>query len=66
MEGELRAVEVNRQACDGGDAAGCINLGRMYEEGHGVAQDQAKAVTLYRKACEMGLERACADANSKE
>jgi TPR repeat protein len=33
---------------------------------YGLAQDGAKTVSLYRQACEMGLESACAVSNSNE
>ena len=46
-----RATELYRRACDGGDATGCFNLGRMYYRGIGIAQDRAIAIELFQKAC---------------
>jgi len=34
--------------------SGCSNLGVMYQLGEGVGKDLAKAVELYRKACDGG------------
>ncbi|WP_043429347.1 SEL1-like repeat protein [Cystobacter fuscus] len=34
------------QACTGGDALGCFNLGEYYEKGLGVPQDERRAATL--------------------
>lgn len=48
-----------RTACDGGDLAGCNNLGLMYRHGQGVGPDDAQAVALYRKACDGGHLGAC-------
>jgi hypothetical protein len=41
-------------ACDGGDTYGCNGLGRLYENGHGVRRDPARAVALYERACAGG------------
>jgi hypothetical protein len=46
-------------ACDGGDAYGCYNLGRMYYYGEGVQEDYFKAVELFTKACDGGYARGC-------
>lgn len=40
------------QACDGGNALACTNLGWMYQFGHGVRADAGEAVRLYRRGCE--------------
>jgi len=47
------------QACEGGVATGCFNLGMMYRFGSGVSRDYARAADLYRQACEAGVARAC-------
>src|SRR4051794_18671847 len=41
-----------QQACDGGLARACTNLGSLYGRGLGVARDDAAAAVLYRKACD--------------
>ena len=37
----IRAVELYRQGCEDGDSLGCFNLGVVYRDGLGVAQDYA-------------------------
>ena len=41
-----------------GNASAQFNLGKMYEFGQGVPQDDAKAVEWYRKAAEQGYASA--------
>jgi hypothetical protein len=48
-----------QKACDGGYMQGCTMLGRLYEDGQGVTEDQALARTLYQKACDGGNQDAC-------
>ena len=47
-----------RKAAEQGDANAQHNLGVMYRNGKGVAQDDGEAVKWYRKAAEQGLARA--------
>jgi len=49
------------QACDGGSEASCINLGRLYDTGHGVARDYSRAASLYQRACDGGSAEGCLD-----
>ncbi len=42
-------------AAERGDIDAQYNLGLMYENGNGVAKDEAKAIKWYRKAAEQGL-----------
>jgi hypothetical protein len=49
------------QACDGGSEASCINLGRLYDTGHGVARDYSRAASLYQRACEGRNAEGCFD-----
>ena len=46
-------------ACGTGAAAGCNNLGVLYEKGLGVTQDYERAVQLYDRACDAKYPRAC-------
>lgn len=55
-----------RRSCDRGDMEGCFDLGAMYAEGRGVAQNDARAVEfyrravdLYRRACDNGIMQGC-------
>ncbi|MGD0901738.1 MAG: protein kinase [Terracidiphilus sp.] len=48
-----------QKACDGGDLGGCSNLGILYQNGQGGAQDFAQARALYQKACDGGTTAGC-------
>ena len=56
----LPPVMFLQRACNEGRAAACMNLAKMFETGRGVAQDEARALNLTRRACELGEQRACA------
>jgi TPR repeat protein len=56
-----RALDLYRKACDAGNAAGCNNLGAMYDRGEGTLRDDAQAFELYRKACAQGEANACSN-----
>src|SRR5208283_4132294 len=47
-------VEELKTKAESGDAVSQINLGKMYENGQGVSQDQTEAVKWYRKAAVQG------------
>jgi hypothetical protein len=53
------AFELFSQACDMGDANGCLNLGVMYYNGGDVQRDIPKAIELFKKACDMGDANGC-------
>ena len=53
-KGKQAAYSEIRAAAERGDANAQFNLGLMYEEGRGVAQDYAQAVAWYRKAADQG------------
>ena len=55
-----QANKLFKQACDGGDAMGCNNLGFLYENGYGVKQSKATAKKYYKKSCDLGFQPACA------
>ena len=55
------AEPLAEQACDGGSADGCDNLGRLYEHGWGVARDYARARSLYERACDGGSAIGCSN-----
>src|SRR5581483_11622542 len=42
-----------------GSATSCLNLGFMYQQGDGVPPDNAKAMTLLKRACDLGMADAC-------
>jgi hypothetical protein len=49
------------RGCDGGDLAGCNNLGTLYDFGALGLRDRTKAATLYDRACTGGYLDACAN-----
>ena len=53
------AAESYKQACEGGNAPACFNLGRMYYTGDGVEPDRVRAAELFRLACEGGVASGC-------
>lgn len=54
-----QALKLYNQACNEGNADGCLFLGVMYDIGEGVKRDKKKAGELYQKACEMGSGLGC-------
>ena len=55
------AKPLAEQACDGGAADGCDNLGLLYEHGWGVSRDYAQARSFYEKACDGGSAIGCSN-----
>lgn len=55
----VRAAQLFGQACDGGIAQGCFNLGLLHEKGEGVAQNKPRSVQLYGQACDGGIAGGC-------
>lgn len=59
----LSAQSVERtyqRACDNGEVRDCVLLGLIYETGAGDNEpDVARALELYRRACELGIEAGC-------
>jgi TPR repeat protein len=52
---------VHDLACRAGDARGCTHVGRVYDEGWGVAVDKHRAMALYDRACADGDGLGCAN-----
>lgn len=55
----LKAVERFGASCEGGNAKGCFELGKLYENGEGVAQNRYRASGLYAQACHGGEALGC-------
>jgi TPR repeat protein len=53
----VRALE---KACGASDAEACMYLALVYHNGDGVPRDEAQALSLLKKACELGAGQACA------
>ncbi len=58
-------VELLGQACDGGYAAKCYDLGVIYRDGRIIDQDNLKAKELFKKACDGGDTHGCAALGAK-
>jgi len=57
-----RAVPLLEKACAARHSDGCWTLGAIYEIGQSsVAKDPARAAVLYKRACDLGSNRACDD-----
>ncbi|APR78838.1 Hypothetical protein A7982_04185 [Minicystis rosea] len=61
---EARAAELFGNACDRGNAAGCVSLGHLLEkgrgyEGRGPVKDEARAAELFGNACNRGNAAGC-------
>ncbi len=54
-----RARALYDQACKGGNAKGCSNLGNLFKTGEAGAQDKARARALYDQACKGGNAEGC-------
>jgi len=46
-----RRLDLARLGCENGEAEGCYELGRIYEDGSGVPKDEKAARVLYELAC---------------
>lgn len=53
------AVQFCDKSCSLNSTVGCIKLGTLYEEGHGVKQSYKQAKKYYDKACNLGDEDGC-------
>jgi hypothetical protein len=54
-----RARALWEQACAGGNAASCWQLGVMVNVGKGGPPDKARSISLFEKACNGGIEAGC-------
>lgn len=58
-DGPPAVPDLYRFACDGGDGQACRSLGEHYEQGEGIAMDDALAASYYRKGCDAGDAIGC-------
>jgi len=56
-----KSVEAFTKACSENNFKGCYELGKMYENGTGVAQNKYEAGTLYAQACRGGEALGCSN-----
>ena len=56
---EQRLFSEWQEGCTAGDLDKCANLGESYAKGLGVAEDPAKAASIYKDACNREGSRAC-------
>lgn len=55
----IKAAEAFERSCVEGNAQGCFELGQLYENGQGIAQNKYRASTLYAQACRGGEPLGC-------
>jgi hypothetical protein len=55
------AAPLYQKACDGGEMDGCANLGALYSQGLGVAQDYEHGRRLTQMACDAGSMDGCTE-----
>ena len=53
------AAKYYAKACELNDAESCYELGILYDEAKGVPYDPVRSATLFRRACDGGLAKAC-------
>lgn len=58
-DGPPAVPDLYRFACEGGDGQACRSLGEHYEQGEGIATDDALAASYYRKGCDAGDAIGC-------
>jgi TPR repeat protein len=56
---ERLTAKLDADACSAGFAESCSCLGRLYEEGRGLGQNDRKARDLYDKGCKLGDSDGC-------
>jgi len=54
-----RAAALWEQACAGGHARSCSNIGFMFNVGDGVVKDSGKARVYLKRSCDLGFASAC-------
>lgn len=54
-----KALEAFTTGCEGGGAASCFELGKLYDQGNGVEKDFAKATEFFFLACKAEHRKAC-------
>ncbi|MDR2099552.1 MAG: hypothetical protein LBP40_01835 [Campylobacteraceae bacterium] len=54
-----KAIEYTIKGCEGKDASGCLSVGGAYLLGMGAKKDEAKAMTFYKKGCDLGDKLSC-------
>lgn len=58
-ENEVYAAIYHQNGCDAGDAKACSAIAARVYHGKGVAQNHEKALSLFKRACELGDETGC-------
>lgn len=56
---DAQALARRRAACKRDDGAACLELGKAFDFGQGVAKDRKKACGLYEQACDLGELEGC-------
>lgn len=59
VHADAQRVDRLRDACEGGNARACAELGVAYMFGAGVPKDAARGAALSERACDGGIAGAC-------
>ncbi len=57
--GVANAIAQLPEGCDGGDGVSCYLLAYAHAHGSGVPRDEARAIELYSRGCDLGERAAC-------
>ncbi len=60
-DAERAGIVKDWEDCGKGAHKGCTDLGYSYQMGHGVRQDYARALSLYRLGCDRGSSTGCSN-----
>ncbi len=58
-EGDETMLQLALRSCEFSNKTGCANVGYLYKNGRGVAQNSVLAHKYYQKACELGDKDSC-------
>nr|HMR07526.1 hypothetical protein [Polyangiaceae bacterium] len=64
LDDDAKAQQARRlfeNSCNSGDSLGCAGLGRLLWSGAGGSKDEDRALSLWVRACDAGVGRACWD-----
>jgi TPR repeat protein len=58
---QIQLFDTYKAGCNDKNISTCINLGYMYEKGHGIEQSHKEALHLYQKSCDSNHSLGCSN-----